>query len=78
MEVARQRLADVQDELTGLSVAGGEDGSAEARAEREEREAITAAMQAIGTQPATTVGRTAASAGPTGWSAGNAARALRP
>lgn len=50
MEVARQRLADARDELTGLGVAGGEDGSAEARAEREELEAITAAMQAIGTQ----------------------------
>lgn len=50
METARQRLADGRDELTGLGVAGDEDGLAETRAEREEREAITAAMQAIGSQ----------------------------
>ncbi|WP_454709186.1 DNA repair protein [Delftia acidovorans] len=50
MEVARQRLAEARDELMGLGEAGGEDGSAEACAEQEEREAITVAMQAIGTQ----------------------------
>ena len=50
MEVARQRLAEARAELTGLGEAGGEDGSAEACAEREERDAITAAMQAIDTQ----------------------------
>ena len=53
MEAARRRLAEAQTELTGLGKAGGEDGSAEACAEREEREerdAITAAMQAIVTR----------------------------
>lgn len=50
MRVARQRLADVQAELSGLGDPGGEDVSAEAGAEREERDAITAAIQAVDAQ----------------------------
>lgn len=50
MRVARQRLADVEAELAGLGVPGREDASAEAAAEREEQDAIAAAMQAIDAQ----------------------------
>ncbi|WP_232504684.1 DNA repair protein [Acidovorax delafieldii] len=50
MRVVRQRLADVQDELTGLGDPGREDASAEAGAEREERDSIAAALQVIDAQ----------------------------
>lgn len=47
IQVARQRLTEVQAELDGLGDPERDDSSAEAVAEREERDAITAAMQAI-------------------------------
>ena len=50
MQVARQRLTDVQAELAGLGDPGEEDASVEAGAEREERDAITVAMQGIDAQ----------------------------
>ncbi|WP_404302414.1 DNA repair protein [Alicycliphilus denitrificans] len=50
MRVVRQRLAEVLAELSGLGDPGGEEASVEAGAEREERDAITAGMQAIDAQ----------------------------
>ena len=50
MRVARQRLADVQAELASLGGSEGEDASAEAGAEQEERDAIAAAMQVLDAQ----------------------------
>lgn len=50
MQAARQRLADVEAELSVLGDPGGQDASAEAGAEQEERDAIAAALQAIGAQ----------------------------
>lgn len=47
IQVARQRLTEVQAELDGLGDPERDDSSAEAVGEREERDAITAAMQAI-------------------------------
>ena len=50
MRVVRQRLAEVLAELSGLGDPGGEEASVEAGAEREERDAIPAGMQAIDAQ----------------------------